>query len=228
MCEDADRRPLVQGCVAQDLVGPADHELVGLRDALGSDEARPRVGHGYVVAEHPPRLCERRGVGDCPEDVHPRPWQERKVEDVARELRLRPLPAGDDARLARNADLELDWPLLGDCSGQLADDLEVDRADEDPHGAAARKADLEGGLVLDPIFDEACGAAGQHRLGLLHDRGLDAPSRDRARDVAALVHRQGRSGLARRGPLRLDDDRPGRPHALRVPGREAVEDVSHS
>ena len=61
-------------------VRPLDDDLVGLGEALGGGEHRPRVAHRHVVAEEAADPGDRGGEVDGAEDQHPRRRRERLHE----------------------------------------------------------------------------------------------------------------------------------------------------
>ena len=94
-------------------------------------------------------------------------------------------------------------------------------------GAAARKADLEGLVVRDPVLDESGRPACEDGLRLLVDRRLDAAPGDRPGDLASLGHGEDRARIARCRSSGRDDGRGGGPETLGDPALESVENVLH-
>jgi hypothetical protein len=82
-----------------------------------------------------------------------------------------------------------------------------ERLDEDVQRAAARQAVFDGGFVADAVRHELRLARADRGLRLFEEFGFHAAAADRARDLAALVDRERRSGVARCRALDADEGR---------------------
>ena len=73
----------------------------------------------------------------------------------------------------------------------------------------------------------ALALAREHRERLGDDRALDAPARDRARDLARVVHDHRGAGITRARALDADDPGDRDPLAVRPPPLDVVQDFLH-
>ena len=225
--------PASVGARAEEAVGPVDDELVRLREPLRGHERRARVADGDAIAEQLADAGERRGMVDRSEDVHRRPRVECMDEDgLAVDLReaavdgrsAEALPADS---VARCRDGKGDGPVGLDCLRDRGDERRVERCDQDRDRAAAGEPDLERLVVGDPVLAQPSRSAVEDLLRLADHGGLDAAAGDRAGDLAHVVQRQRRAGVARGGAAPLDDGRDRGAPPVGMPASEGREDVPH-
>src|SRR5581483_1182598 len=101
----------------------------------------------------------------------------------------------------------------------------VEALDEDVDGTAAGEADGDRFGVADPIGGDARPSRADGILRLFVNGRLDATAAHRARDVAALVHRQGRAWRPWRRDLDADHRRERNALALGAPSFDCVQNV---